>query len=134
MNEMVERVMQAQFAEVVCWRLLESNGGEWIAQRLEPFGPPSAMPTLSQNPYTLLGRDPKKARETFGILVGAAAARKAIEAMREPTEAMLATGDSAIPQFAAEPGEARLMGRDGALDCWRAMIDEALKDHADANP
>jgi hypothetical protein len=42
------------------------------------------------------------------------AARTAIEAMREPTEAMLRAAD-------------RIIGRDVGLPIWRAMIGEALR-------
>lgn len=55
-------------------------------------------------------------------------ARGAIEAMCEPTEEMLAAADSAIPCFEPDENGHRLMGRDGALDVWRAMID-ALRVH-----
>lgn len=54
-------------------------------------------------------------------------ARAAIEALSEPTEAMLAAADSAIPRFEEEPDEPRMMGRDGALIVWQSMINEALK-------
>lgn len=54
------------------------------------------------------------------------AAIAAIEALRVPTEEMLAAADSAIPRFEPDENGHRLMGRDGALDIWRAMIDAAL--------
>ena len=50
----------------------------------------------------------------------------AIVAMREPTEAMLAAGDSMMPQIAA--GEDITTGRDALADAWPAMIDQALAD------
>lgn len=40
----------------------------------------------------------------------------------EPSEEMLAEGDSAIPRFEAELDGSRLMGREGALACYRAML------------
>lgn len=54
-------------------------------------------------------------------------ARAAIAAMREPTEEMLSLGDSAIPRAEADETGRRMMGREVALEAWRAMIDEALK-------
>jgi len=39
--------------------------------------------------------------------------RAALEALREPTNEMVAAGYNAVPY--------------GSLQCWRAMIDEALK-------
>lgn len=41
---------------------------------------------------------------------------------REPTSDMLAAADSAIPRFEEESDGSRLMGVDGALDAWKAMI------------
>lgn len=50
-------------------------------------------------------------------------ARAAIEAMREPTEAMVkAVYDQADPGFCDEPGEST-----SPRDAWQQMIDEALK-------
>lgn len=43
----------------------------------------------------------------------------------EPSEEMLAAADSAIPRFEAELDGSRLMGRDGALEAWNAMINAA---------
>lgn len=60
------------------------------------------------------------------IIVAREFARAAIEAMREPTEAMLAAGDSAIPRAEIDPETGRrMMGREVALEAWSAMIDEA---------
>lgn len=47
-------------------------------------------------------------------------ARAAIEAMREPTEAMLTAGDSAM-----------IRKDDAAADAWQAMVDEALKSNVE---
>lgn len=55
-----------------------------------------------------------------------AIARRMIGKMREPTDGMLARADSAIPRFEAELDGSRLMGVDGAKDCWQAMCDAAL--------
>lgn len=49
-----------------------------------------------------------------------AMARAAIAAMREPTEAMVASG-------LAENGRGAGTYEDYTLDAWQAMIDEALK-------
>ena len=49
----------------------------------------------------------------------------AILAMREPTEEMLAVGDSMMPQIAK--GEDITTGRDALAEAWPVMIDEALK-------
>jgi hypothetical protein len=46
------------------------------------------------------------------------AARAAIEAMREPTEAMIGAGRGALPNFCPEDSD--------ALVCWQDMIDAAL--------
>jgi hypothetical protein len=54
-------------------------------------------------------------------------ARAAIEAMREPTDGMLAEADNMLPRFEEEPNEPRMMGVDGALVAWQAMIDTALE-------
>lgn len=54
-------------------------------------------------------------------------ARAVLAAMREPTEEMLSLGDSAIPRAEADETGRRMMGREVALEAWRAMIDEALK-------
>lgn len=48
-----------------------------------------------------------------------AMARAAIEAMREPTDDMASAGGSELPDYDA--------GDDDAVDCWKRMIDEALK-------
>jgi hypothetical protein len=45
----------------------------------------------------------------------------------EPTETMLASGDSAMPQFERDVNGTRMMGREGALACWRAMVEEGLR-------
>ncbi len=50
-----------------------------------------------------------------------AQARAAIEAMREPTPAMVDAG------YEADNGEDRHLGERGARDCWRLMVDAALK-------
>lgn len=78
--------------------------------------------------------DPLFWNERTGQVIGVAwrgyewKARAAIAALREPTEAMLADGDSAIPRFEADAETgARMMGREGALECWRTMIDAALE-------
>jgi len=55
-------------------------------------------------------------------------ARVAIQAMREPTEGMLAAGDSQMPQF--HPDEGYLTGRDVLVDVWPDMIDAALTESA----
>lgn len=39
-----------------------------------------------------------------------------------PTDKMLADADSAIPRFEAEPDGSRMMGVDGALAAWGAML------------
>jgi hypothetical protein len=44
-----------------------------------------------------------------------------IEAMREPTEAMVNAG------YDADNGEDRNLGAKGAREAWTLMIDEALK-------
>ena len=41
---------------------------------------------------------------------------------REPTEAMLAAGDSAIPRAEADNSGVRMMGREVCLEAWSAMI------------
>ncbi len=43
----------------------------------------------------------------------------------EPTDEMLAAADTAIPRFEAELDGTRVMGVDGALDAWRAMLSAA---------
>jgi len=53
-------------------------------------------------------------------------AETALEALREPTAEMLSAADSAIPRFEADLDGTRLMGVDGALEAWQAMIDAAL--------
>lgn len=52
-----------------------------------------------------------------------AVARAAIEAMREPTEAMTLEGFGALEDDLLEGGE----GHEPIQAAWRAMIDEALK-------
>ena len=68
--------------------------------------------------------------ETLDVAIAAAihsAARAAIEVMREPTHAMLASGVSGI--YCYDPGWT--VGTDAANEVWRAMIDEALKNRSD---
>lgn len=56
-------------------------------------------------------------------------ARAAIEAMREPTEKMIAEGDSAMDWDSSDAtGQWYVHYHDGdAAKSWQAMIDEALK-------
>lgn len=53
------------------------------------------------------------------------AARAAIEALREPTEEMAVTGGSAC-KYVDDDGE-NGVNRANAYECYKAMIDEALK-------
>lgn len=61
-------------------------------------------------------------RAPYAKVMVDAAARAAIEAMREPSAAMLEAGDQRAidywPHSEATPN---------AADCWQAMIDEMLK-------
>lgn len=50
-------------------------------------------------------------------------ARAALEAMREPTEAMITAGD-----------KAGILGTRGSWAVWKAMIDEALKSGVSNDP
>ena len=58
-------------------------------------------------------------------------ARAAIEAMREPTNAMLNAGDSQMPQIAK--GEDITTGYDALKAAWPDMIDEALRQAGDGD-
>ena len=51
-------------------------------------------------------------------------ARKAIEAMRDPTDDMMAAGRAANDNYASEVAPCSSFR---ANDCWKAMIDDALK-------
>lgn len=53
-------------------------------------------------------------------------AKKAIEAMREPTENMFVEGDVEILSYL---NDGRLVSYNStpAIDCWKSMIDAALK-------
>lgn len=54
-------------------------------------------------------------------------ARAAIEAMREPTEAMIRAGEPVVYDcYSLEPGEG--LDENPALPTWQAMIDAALQD------
>lgn len=52
--------------------------------------------------------------------------RGVLGVVREPSREMCAAGDSAIPRFELELDGSRLMGADGAADCFTAMIDTLL--------
>lgn len=56
----------------------------------------------------------------------ASAARAAILAMREPTEAMCAAGQK-VNNLSETPGQFEFLSRDELRESWQAMIDEALK-------
>lgn len=53
-------------------------------------------------------------------------ARVAIEAMREPTDRMLSSGDSMMPQIAR--GEDITTGYDALREAWPEMISAALEE------
>ena len=54
--------------------------------------------------------------------------RHLMEGFPEPTAEMLSAADSAIPRFELDDATGhRLMGVDGALEAWNAMIAEAVR-------
>ena len=46
----------------------------------------------------------------------------------EPSEEMLAAGDSAIPRAELDEHGMRMMGREVALECWSAMLAAASQE------
>lgn len=69
---------------------------------------------------TILTRQQALAAVEIAFLSIEAAGFKIVPA--DPTPEMLSEADSAIPRFEADLDGHRVMGTDGALDCWRAMI------------
>lgn len=65
--------------------------------------------------------------DSFARLVCLDQARIAIFVLRDPTERMLSSADSAIPRAEVDADGRRMMGREVALEAWQAMIDEALR-------
>jgi hypothetical protein len=67
-------------------------------------------------------------RAPYAKVMVAAAARAVIEALREPTEAMIDAVDVSGETDAGGGNNATyLVGKEEAAAVWRAMIDEALK-------
>ena len=69
---------------------------------------------------TASGKPMMSERECLAIVRGV------LGVVREPSREMCAAGDSAIPRFELELDGSRLMGADGAADCFTAMIDTLL--------
>lgn len=92
---------------------------EWVAMALSA-NLEEGFPRFTQQSWGQLS-EPAKA-------VARTRARVAIEAMRDPTDAMALAGaktDGDCISWSLEPGEG--MDDFSALPAWQAMIDEALK-------
>lgn len=116
MSEMIERVASAYEDEGRLWHVWWSS----LDRRAEVRRAKDLL--ALDGPYTIhaILKNRDEADWRCDRLRIAAAARAAIEAMREPTEAMCDAGSLAWPSGA------RYAGGEEA-EVWQAMIDEALK-------
>jgi hypothetical protein len=82
------------------------------------------IPTVTERvPWDEIGKVSPKWKEQ--VICGV---RALLSAAMEPDEEMLAEADSAIPRFEQIGDFPRLMGRDGALEVWQAMLTKALEE------
>jgi hypothetical protein len=108
MVEMVERVTEAIKADMA-----RQLGGKPTHPHLDP---------VPSSDFHATGADPRTWTDpSSGTMDLASLARAAIEAMREPTEAMVKAAE--IPELHDIRGPVYLSG----AAAWRAMNDEALK-------
>lgn len=61
-------------------------------------------------------------RQARAALAAIEASGTHVVAPKVPTSKMLGEADSAIPRFEMDENGHRLMGEDGALECWAAML------------
>lgn len=130
MSKMIDRVVKALNDEAACWRMVDV-GHDFYAMRQDrlPFVvPPNTSVSAPTLPRQYLGPSRDTAKELFNFLVTEACARAAIEAMREPTEAMrTAKVKNSYDEVGTPMNEKGALDNTNAAWIWQAMIDAALK-------
>ena len=106
---------------------------EWLQQKFDKLMRKSVLDTSHgyvvpprSSIVTALTFEIERTRRQLALFASPPPAASAkpdrVSVPRIPTEEMLSAGDSAIPRFEPEPNGIRIMGREGALACWQAMI------------
>lgn len=128
MTDMIERV-----ATAIAGVQLFSRFNDWTSDRVEGASIEICRYGKDDEPEIVVIKrfsGTKKEDDALYEVVAEQRARAAIEAMRDPTEAMKLAGAFCEP-FEMPPGEKYTPGQIIAHTCYEAMIDAALERNAD---